>query len=224
MPTRQKHAKTTTKSKSSSAASSSPAAKSQPAQGQTRNHDPRHGRRGHHVRRRRGSGTQRHCQADRLADPDGHHPPGQAHRRRCRRRSRILFRWPRSTTWSSPAGIFSKTTCTPPPRRPACWSAICWSRSSRFSVRSSPRKAVFDQNYVKKLDGPNVKKGKNKMDLAEQVRADIRDFKKTSGASRLVMIWCGSTEIFIEPTAAHQSVEAFEKALDAERRQTSRLR
>src|SRR5881398_1009239 len=51
------------------------------------------------------------------------------------------------------------------------------------------------------------------MDLVEQVRQDIRDFKKSSGASRLVMIWCGSTETFIEPGEAHQSVKAFEKAL-----------
>ena len=76
-----------------------------------------------------------------------------------------------------------------------------------------PRKAVFDHNYVKKIDGPNIKKGKNKMDLAEQVRADIRDFKKTSGATRLITIWCGSTESYIEPTAAHQSLKTFEKAL-----------
>jgi myo-inositol-1-phosphate synthase len=77
----------------------------------------------------------------------------------------------------------------------------------------TPRKAVFDHNYVKNIDGPNVKKGKNKMDLAEQVRADIRDFKKSSGAARLITIWCGSTETFIEPSAAHQSIKAFEKAL-----------
>jgi len=76
-----------------------------------------------------------------------------------------------------------------------------------------PRKAVFDHNYVKKIDGPNVKKGKNKMDLAEQVRDDIRDFKKKSGATRLITIWCGSTETFITPSAAHQSLKAFEKAL-----------
>ncbi|HZQ93688.1 MAG TPA: inositol-3-phosphate synthase [Candidatus Sulfotelmatobacter sp.] len=79
------------------------------------------------------------------------------------------------------------------------------------SVR--PRPAVFDRNYVKKLDGHHVKKGKNKMELAEQVRDDIREFKKSSGASRLITIWCGSTEIFLKPTAAHQSVKAFEKAL-----------
>src|SRR5947208_8928337 len=75
-----------------------------------------------------------------------------------------------------------------------------------------PRKAVFDHNYVKKIDGPNVKKGKNKMDLAEQLRADIRDFKKTSGATRLVTVWCGSTEVFLQPSEIHQTVKAFEKA------------
>jgi myo-inositol-1-phosphate synthase len=76
-----------------------------------------------------------------------------------------------------------------------------------------PRKAVFDHNYVKNIDGPNVKKGKNKMDLAEQLRADIRDFKKTSGAERLVTVWCGSTEVFLQPSEIHQTVKAFEKAL-----------
>src|SRR5438874_9545761 len=78
-----------------------------------------------------------------------------------------------------------------------------------FLSSIQPRKAVFDHNYVKRLDGPNVKKGKNKMDLVEQVRQDIRDFKKSSGASRLVTIWCGSTETFIEQGPAHQSVKAF---------------
>jgi myo-inositol-1-phosphate synthase len=82
-----------------------------------------------------------------------------------------------------------------------------------FLSSIKPRPAVFDRNYVKKLDGHHVKKGKNKMELAEQVRADIRDFQKTSGAARFVTIWCGSTEIFLQPTAAHQSVKAFEKAL-----------
>ncbi len=84
-----------------------------------------------------------------------------------------------------------------------------------FLSSIKPRKAVFDHNYVKNLDGPNVKKGKNKMELAEQLRDDIRDFKKSSGADRLVMIWCGSTETFIEAGQAHQSVEAFEKAMHA---------
>jgi myo-inositol-1-phosphate synthase len=84
-----------------------------------------------------------------------------------------------------------------------------------FLSSIKPRKAVFDHNYVKNIDGPNVKKGKNKMELAEQVREDIRDFKQSSGASRLVMIWCGSTEVFLQPGAIHQTVESFEKALTA---------
>src|SRR5579864_599922 len=74
-----------------------------------------------------------------------------------------------------------------------------------FLSKIKPRKAVFDKNYVKRLDGPNVKKGKNKMELAEQLRDDIRDFKKSSGADRLIMIWCGSTEIFLRPGDVHSS-------------------
>src|SRR5882757_3530529 len=76
-----------------------------------------------------------------------------------------------------------------------------------------PLPAVFDQFYVKRLNGTHVKTGKNKRDLAEQVRADIQAFKKT--VDRVVMIWCGSTEIFLEPTAVHQSIEAFEKGLES---------
>ncbi|MGA9566117.1 MAG: inositol-3-phosphate synthase [Candidatus Korobacteraceae bacterium] len=82
-----------------------------------------------------------------------------------------------------------------------------------FLTGIKPRKAVFDKNYVKKLDGPNVKKGKNKKELVEQVRADIQEFKKSSGADRLVMIWCGSTETFIEAGPVHQTVDSFEKGL-----------
>src|SRR5512146_3144353 len=72
-----------------------------------------------------------------------------------------------------------------------------------------PRKAVFSKEYVKKLDGPNVKKGRNKMELAEQVADDIREFKKSSGADRLVVIWCGSTETFLQPAEVHQSLVCF---------------
>jgi myo-inositol-1-phosphate synthase len=82
-----------------------------------------------------------------------------------------------------------------------------------FLCKIKPRKAVFDKNYVKKLDGPNVKKGKNKMELAEQLRDDIRDFKKSSGAQRLVMIWCGSTETFIRAGKVHKSLASFEEGL-----------
>jgi myo-inositol-1-phosphate synthase len=84
-----------------------------------------------------------------------------------------------------------------------------------FLQSIKPRQAVFDRNYVKKLDGHYAKKGKNKMDLAEQLRQDIRDFKTQSGADRLVMIWCGSTEVFLQPSAVHSSVSAFERGLEA---------
>jgi myo-inositol-1-phosphate synthase len=82
-----------------------------------------------------------------------------------------------------------------------------------FLKSIKPRKAVFDRNYVKKLDGKHVKKGKNKMDLAQQLRDDIREFRKKSGADRLVMIWCGSTEIFLKQSEVHESVQAFERGL-----------
>jgi myo-inositol-1-phosphate synthase len=77
-----------------------------------------------------------------------------------------------------------------------------------------PLPAVFDQYYVKRLHGTHVKTGKNKRDLGDQVRADIQNFRKT--VDRVVMIWCGSTEIFLEPTAVHQSIEAFEKGLESD--------
>ncbi len=83
-----------------------------------------------------------------------------------------------------------------------------------FLQSIKPRKAVFDRNYVRKLDGPNVKRGKSKRDLAEQVREDIREFKQSSGAARFIMIWCGSTEIFLRPKAVHESVRAFERGLE----------
>jgi len=77
-----------------------------------------------------------------------------------------------------------------------------------------PWPAVFDQRYVKRLDGPNVKKGKNKRDLAEQLMDDIKRFKAENGIERLVMIWCGSTEVFMTESPAHASMAAFEKALE----------
>src|SRR3982074_2439225 len=77
-----------------------------------------------------------------------------------------------------------------------------------------PWPAVFDQRYVKRLDGPNVKKGKNKRDLAEQVIADIRKFKPDHNLEPMVMLWCGSTEIFATEAPAHQTIENFERALE----------
>jgi len=78
----------------------------------------------------------------------------------------------------------------------------------------TPWPAVFDQHYVKKLDGPNVKTGASKRELAEQVIEDIRRFKTEQNVDRLVLVWCGSTEIFMEESAVHSSLEAFEKGLD----------
>ena len=77
-----------------------------------------------------------------------------------------------------------------------------------------PMPAVFDRQYVKRLDGPNVKKGKNKKDLAEQLISDIRRFKTDNGLDRVVLLWCGSTEIFLTESPAHQSLAAFEKGLE----------
>lgn len=84
-----------------------------------------------------------------------------------------------------------------------------------FLENVQPLKAVFDQSYVKNLNGKNVKSAPSKMELAEQVMKDIQDFKAQKNLSRIVMIWCGSTESFIEPSAAHQSVAKFEAAMKA---------
>jgi len=77
-----------------------------------------------------------------------------------------------------------------------------------------PMKAVFEQRYVKRISGPNVKTGATKRDLAEQLMDDIARFKQERGVDRLVMVWCGSTEIQQSPSAVHASIEAFEKGLD----------
>ncbi|NOZ88083.1 MAG: inositol-3-phosphate synthase [Deltaproteobacteria bacterium] len=76
-----------------------------------------------------------------------------------------------------------------------------------------PMKAVFDKNYVRKLDGTNVKQGSDKMDLAEQVREDIRNFKKENGCDRLVMVWCASTEVFMTRNSVHEDIASFEQGL-----------
>jgi len=76
-----------------------------------------------------------------------------------------------------------------------------------------PMPAVFEQAYVKKLNGPNVKKGTSKMHLAEQLMEDIKSFKDKNGCDRLVAVWCGSTEVYRKPSDVHMSLAAFEDAL-----------
>jgi myo-inositol-1-phosphate synthase len=83
-----------------------------------------------------------------------------------------------------------------------------------FLEKITPWPAVFDPVYVKKLSGENVKKGKSKRDLAEQVSADIEGFRKARGLSRLVMVWCGSTEVYREAGEVHSTLAKFERGLD----------
>ncbi len=78
-----------------------------------------------------------------------------------------------------------------------------------------PMPAVFDPRYVTRLQGAtNVKQGKTKRDLAEQLRQDIRDFKARHGLERCVMVWCASTEAYIKPGPQHATIEQFEKAME----------
>ena len=85
---------------------------------------------------------------------------------------------------------------------------------AEFLAAIQPMPAVFDNKYVTRIHGTNVKTGRSKRDLAEQLRKDIRDFKATHRLDRLVMVWCASTEIFIAPGPAHATLAAFEAAMD----------
>jgi myo-inositol-1-phosphate synthase len=76
-----------------------------------------------------------------------------------------------------------------------------------------PMDAVFEQDYVRRLSGPNVKEARTKMEKAEMLMDDIRRFQARTGVARMVMIWCGSTEVFHRPSRVHQSLKDFEKGL-----------
>jgi len=76
-----------------------------------------------------------------------------------------------------------------------------------------PYKAVFDTSFITLINGPHVKTGKTKMDLVDQLRADIQDFKKKNDLERVVIVWCASTERYSEPSACHENIAAFEKGL-----------
>ena len=85
---------------------------------------------------------------------------------------------------------------------------------SDFLRAIRPMPAVFDNKYVTRITGTNVKSGKTKRDLAEQLRQDIRDFKSKNKLDRAVMVWCASTEVFIKPGPQHATIEQFEKAME----------
>ncbi len=76
-----------------------------------------------------------------------------------------------------------------------------------------PRKAVFDPRYVTRLHGTHLKEGKTKWDLAQQLVDEIQQFQKEKHLDRMVMIWCGSTEVFIERKEVHQSIEKLEAGM-----------
>ncbi|MEW6209278.1 MAG: inositol-3-phosphate synthase [Acidobacteriota bacterium] len=76
-----------------------------------------------------------------------------------------------------------------------------------------PMKAVFDQHYVKRLNGAHIKQGANKMEMAEQLIEDINNFKRASECDRVVMIWCASTEVFMKPGREHEDIKSFEQAM-----------
>ncbi len=83
-----------------------------------------------------------------------------------------------------------------------------------FLKEIEPMPAVFDRHYVTRIDGTNLKKGKTKRDLAEQLRQDIVDFRALHRLDRVVMVWCGSTEIYIKHGPQHATVDQFEKAME----------
>jgi myo-inositol-1-phosphate synthase len=76
-----------------------------------------------------------------------------------------------------------------------------------------PMEAVFDQEYVRRIHGPNTKEARTKMEKAEMLMDDIRRFRERTGVARTVMVWCGSTEVFHRPSEVHQSLKAFEAGL-----------
>lgn len=76
-----------------------------------------------------------------------------------------------------------------------------------------PMKAVFDRSYVSNLDGDHTKEAATKMELAQMVMDDIESFREANDCSRVVLVWCGSTEKYMEPSAVHETIENFEEGL-----------
>jgi myo-inositol-1-phosphate synthase len=84
-----------------------------------------------------------------------------------------------------------------------------------FLSEIHPMRAAFDRQFVRRLNGSHVKPSRSKRELVEALRQDIRDAQAKARASRAVMVWCGSTEVYTQPTFCHQSLAAFEQGLDA---------
>ena len=83
-----------------------------------------------------------------------------------------------------------------------------------------PMKAAFDKNYAKRLDGSNVKECSTRWSMVEQLREDIRQFKHTKGADRMVVLWAASTEIYVPiDKEVHCTLEALEQAMKADDRE-----
>jgi myo-inositol-1-phosphate synthase len=98
-------------------------------------------------------------------------------------------------------------------RKAAVLDAALLERVREPLEKLHPMEAVFDRNYIRRINGPNVKEARTKMDRAEMLMDDIRRFRERTGVARCVMIWCGSTEVFGRPSAVHQSLKAFETGL-----------
>lgn len=82
-----------------------------------------------------------------------------------------------------------------------------------------PMKAAFDHNYAKRLDGDNVKTCTSRWDMTEQIRQDIRDFKKRTGVDRVVVLWAASTEVYVPvDKEVHNTLDQLEKAMKADDR------
>ena len=79
-----------------------------------------------------------------------------------------------------------------------------------------PMPAAFDRRYVKNIDADNVLGSVSKREMLQAIREDINRFRDEKQIERVVMIWCASTEVYIEPGPAHQDLEAFEAAIDAD--------
>jgi myo-inositol-1-phosphate synthase len=100
-------------------------------------------------------------------------------------------------------------------RKAAVLDAAMLERVREPLAKLHPMEAVFDRNYVRRINGPNVKEARTKMDKAEMLMDDIRQFRERTGVARSIMIWCGSTEVFRRPAPVHQTLKDFEAGLAA---------